>query len=263
MKPKLYIVDAFADAPFSGNPAAVCLLEAEPPQGWMQSVAAEMNLSETAFLLPVATDEWRLRWFTPVTEVNLCGHATLAASHVLWHELGEAAGELRFHTRSGLLGASREGGGIGLDFPVDIPRRIPVNEQIIEALGIEPLQAYRGREDLLLRVDRAHALYRLEPDRDLLSQIDARGIIVTAPSDRPEYDFISRFFAPSVGISEDPVTGSAHCVLGPLWGGILGKSQLTGFQASKRGGVVDVVLMDQRVKLIGRAITVLKGEFYG
>jgi PhzF family phenazine biosynthesis protein len=263
MMKKLYIVDAFADKPFSGNPAAVCLMESDCPSSWMQSVAAEMNLSETAFLLPICADEWNLRWFTPISEVDLCGHATLAASHVLWNERGETGIELRFHTHSGLLRARREGDRIGLDFPADIPQSVTMNERFTEALGVEPLQIYRGGEDLMLLIDSAEEIYRLEPDMHLLSQIDARGFIVTARSDRSEYDFVSRFFAPSVGITEDPVTGSAHCTLGPYWAERFGKSKITGFQASKRGGVVEVEIMGQRVKLIGRAITTLRGELYG
>jgi PhzF family phenazine biosynthesis protein len=260
MNNKLYIVDAFADKPFSGNPAAVCLMQSDHPADWMQSIAAEMNLSETAFVLPTGTDEWNLRWFTPNTEVDLCGHATLAASHVLWHECGERGERLRFQTRSGLLQAMREGDRIGLDFPADYPSGIPINHLLEKALGIAPLQIYQGREDLLLLFDCVDELYRLDPDMELLSQIDTRGVIVTARSDRAEYDFVSRFFAPSVGVSEDPVTGSAHCTLGPFWAERLERNELTGYQASKRGGVVGIKLMGQRVKLIGRAITILSGE---
>jgi PhzF family phenazine biosynthesis protein len=263
MKQVLYIVDAFAHKPFSGNPAAVCLLDRNYESSWMQTVAAEMNLSETAFLLPITEDEWRLRWFTPLTEVDLCGHATLAAAHVLWHECGHSGNRLRFQTHSGLLSASREGAKISLDFPADIPQRLPASKQIIEALGVEPQQLYRGRDDLMVLLERADELYRLEPDMDQLSQIDVRGVIVTANSDRAEYDFISRFFAPSVGVPEDPVTGSAHCMLGPFWGERLGLSVVTGFQASKRGGAVEIELLKERVKLIGSAITTLKGELYG
>jgi PhzF family phenazine biosynthesis protein len=263
MKQPLYIVDAFAHKPFSGNPAAVCLLDRSCESNWMQAVAAEMNLSETAFLQPVSKDEWGLRWFTPLTEVDLCGHATLAAAHVLWHETGHCAERLRFQTRSGVLVASREDVKISLDFPADIPQRFPVSEPIIEALGVEPLQVYRGREDLMVLIESAEELCRLEPDMGQLSQIDVRGVIVTALSDRAGYDFISRFFAPSVGVPEDPVTGSAHCTLGPFWGDRLGRSSVTGFQASKRGGVVDVELLNERVKLVGSAFTTLKGELYG
>jgi PhzF family phenazine biosynthesis protein len=263
MQQKLYIVDAFANKPFSGNPAAVCLLERDGQAGWMQSVAMEMNLSETAFLLPIGENAWRLRWFTPLTEVDLCGHATLAAAHVLWHECGQSADRLEFQTHSGLLIASRAGDKIGLDFPADMPRILPASEQINKALGVEPLHIYRGREDLLVLIERAEDLYRLDPDMEQLSQINVRGVIVTANSERAEYDFISRFFAPSVGVPEDPVTGAAHCALGPFWGERLGKSVVKGFQASKRGGGIEVELMNERVKLIGSAITILKGELYG
>jgi PhzF family phenazine biosynthesis protein len=262
VKQKLYIVDAFTNKPFSGNPAAVCLMDSDSSSIWMQSVAAEMNLSETAFLLPLGRDEWNLRWFTPETEVDLCGHATLAASHVLWHECRESGEKLSFQTRGGLLRATQEGDRISLDFPADFPNRIPIDQQVVKALGVTPLQIYQGREDLLLLLDSVEELYRLEPDMHLLSQVDTRGVIVTARSDRAEYDFISRFFAPSVGIPEDSVTGSAHCALGPFWGEHLERSELTGFQASKRGGVVGIKLMGQRVKLIGSAITTLRGELF-
>jgi PhzF family phenazine biosynthesis protein len=238
-------------------------MQSDCSSSWMQSVAAEMNLSETAFLLPISAGEWRLRWFTPVTEVDLCGRATLAASHVLWYEIGETVDELRFQTRSGLLCARHEGDRIGLDFPADVPLKIPVNQKMVQAMGVEPLLIYRGREDLLLLMESPEVLSRLEPDMRLLEQIDARGVIVTAKSEQADYDFVSRFFAPGVGVSEDPVTGSAHCTLGPFWAERLGKSVVTGFQASKRGGVVEVVMMNKRVKLIGGAITTLRGEFYG
>jgi PhzF family phenazine biosynthesis protein len=263
MKQPLYIVDAFSHQPFSGNPAAVCLLDRSYESNWMQAVAAEMNLSETAFLLPIAAGKWSLRWFTPQVEVDLCGHGTLAAAHVLWNECEQSDETLAFQTRSGCLLASRAGNKIGLDFPADIPQSHPHSEQIIKALGVESLQLYRGGEDYMAVLEKSEDLYRLKPNMERLSQVDVRGLIVTTISDRPEYDFISRFFAPSVGVFEDPVTGSAHCTLGPYWGERLGKSSLTGFQASRRGGVVEIALMDERVKLFGSAITTLKGELYG
>lgn len=263
MKQELYIVDAFADRAFCGNPAAVCLLDAECESSWMQAVAAEMNLSETAFLLPLGSAEWSLRWFTPTTEVDLCGHATLAAAHVLWHEIGHEGDQLGFRTRSGQLVASREGEGIGLDFPADPASNVPLTDDVAAALGSEPVALYRGREDLMAVFSRAEEIRRLEPDMQRLALLDARGIIVTAESDQGGYDFISRFFAPAAGIPEDPVTGSAHTTLGPYWGERLGRSTLTGYQASRRGGVVELRLMSHRVKLLGTATTTLKGVFRG
>ncbi len=263
MKRELFIIDAFTDRAFSGNPAAVCLLDQECDANWMQAVAAEMNLSETAFLLPLDEGEWRLRWFTPTTEVDLCGHGTLAAAHVLWHEASRREERLRFQTRSGWLIADREDDLIGLDFPIDSPLIVPHDERLIEALGGEPVSLLRGREDLMACFDKAEEVHRLAPDMGRLAALDARGIIVTAPSDQAEYDFISRFFAPAAGIPEDPVTGSAHCALGPYWGERLGRSKLTGYQVSRRGGVVEVQLKGERVKLLGRATTTLKGEFHG
>jgi PhzF family phenazine biosynthesis protein len=262
MKRPLYIVDTFTHKPFRGNPAAVCMLDHSYGSNWMQAVAAEMNLSETAFLLPIAAGKWKLRWFTPQIEVDLCGHGTLAAAHVLWHECGQSDEILEFQTRSGSLVASRAGNKVSLDFPADTPQTHPHSEQIIKALGVESLQLYRGGEDMMAVLEKSEDLHRLEPNMELLSQLDARGVIVTSISDRPEYDFISRFFAPSVGIPEDPVTGSAHCTLGPYWGERLGKSSVIGFQASRRGGVVEITLMDERIKLAGSAITTLKGELY-
>jgi PhzF family phenazine biosynthesis protein len=264
---ELFIVDAFADTAFTGNPAAVCLLDRLLDQdcdsNWMQAVAAEMNLSETAFLLPLNEGEWALRWFTPTTEVDLCGHGTLAAAHVLWREAGHREERLRFQTRSGWLIADREEGRIGLDFPADPPLSLPPDERISAALGSEPISLFRGREDLMACFAKAEEVYRLAPDMERLAGLDARGIIVTAASDQAEYDFISRFFAPAAGIPEDPVTGAAHCTLGPYWGERLGRSTLRGYQASRRGGVVEVRLMNQRVKLLGTAMTTLKGVFHG
>lgn len=262
MKQEIFIIDAFADRPYTGNPAAVCLLDQAREDQWMQAVAAEMNLSETAFLVARADGVWDLRWFTPKTEVDLCGHATLASAHVLWHEYGIGHKILQFHTRSGWLTASCEGELISLDFPADPPEPISTFDVLIEALCSEPDSVCRGCEDLLVVLAHADVVRGLEPDLFRLETLDVRGVIVTAVSDRPEYDFISRFFAPRAGIPEDPVTGSAHCTLGPYWGDRLGKSKLLGYQASSRGGVVGVRLRDERVELQGRATTTLKGELH-
>jgi predicted PhzF superfamily epimerase YddE/YHI9 len=260
MAKSLYIVDAFTEQPFSGNPAAVCLVGPETDPIWMQQVAAEMNLSETAFLSPVAPDIWSLRWFTPTVEVNLCGHATLASAHVLWREWSEAAPLLTFRTRGGDLTAVKEGGAIRLDFPgipADETDLLPAFEH---AIGIRPRSALRNAEDLLLVLDDAEAVFRVKPDLDKIAALAPRGVIVTASGEGTEWDFVSRFFGPAAGIPEDPVTGAAHCCLGPYWAEILGKTQLTGFQASPRGGKVGVRLAGDRVHLLGRARTFARGE---
>jgi PhzF family phenazine biosynthesis protein len=253
-------VDAFTARPFAGNPAAVCLLSAPAPETWMRSVAAEMNLSETAFLVP-AEDGYRLRWFTPAAEVDLCGHATLASAHVLW-ESGclPAEAQARFHTRSGLLTAHRRGEWIELSFPSTPPAAEAAPPGLAEALGIRPLWTGRSCFDWLVEVESAAALRGTRPDFASLARIDTRGIIVTARSDDSAFDFVSRFFAPAVGIHEDPVTGSAHCALAPFWSQRLGKAEMNAFQASPRGGVLRVRLGEERVLLAGQAVTVMRGE---
>lgn len=256
----MFVVDAFADRPFSGNPAAVCLLDREADSRWLQAVAAEMNLSETAFLLRNGADRWQLRWFTPKVEVDLCGHATLASAHVLWRELGERRDTLAFVTRSGVLSAQRDDENIVLDFPADPPRAVEVPAGLADALGVTPETVSRGRDDLLVVLPDAESVRRLAPDLRLLESIDTRGVIVTATSNDPGYDFVSRFFAPRAGIPEDPVTGSAHCLLGPYWAERLDKTELRGYQASPRGGSVGVGINGQRIRLIGRAVTMLKGR---
>jgi PhzF family phenazine biosynthesis protein len=253
-------IDAFTDKPFAGNPAGVCLLAEPRDAAWMQNVAREMNLSETAFLLRRA-DGYDLRWFTPAVEVDLCGHATLASAHALW-ELG-ALGPTemaRFHTRSGLLTAQRHGAWIEMDFPEDPESPTVAPPELDQALGVTPQYVGRDRFDYLVLVDSEETVRRLRPDARLLSRIGARGVIVTSLSSDPAYDFVSRFFAPAVGVDEDPVTGSAHCCLGPFWGARLGKREMAAFQASARGGVVRVRLGAGRVYLGGQAVTVLKGE---
>ncbi|MCS6813867.1 MAG: PhzF family phenazine biosynthesis protein [Cyanobacteria bacterium] len=261
---QIFQVDAFTSQPFAGNPAAVCLLPELRSDRWLQQVAQEMNLSETAFLVPQA-DGFNLRWFTPTVEVDLCGHATLASAHVLWSEgvLPEDC-PARFHTRSGLLTATRQGSWIQLDFPLTpvdsamIPPDLPV------MLGIPMPSAviYGGktRFDYLLAVESATIVQQMIPDFAALQSLPVRGIIVTSRADCPDYDFVSRFFAPRAGINEDPVTGSAHCALAPFWGDRLGKSELVGYQASARGGVVRARVQGDRVLLAGQAVTVLRGE---
>jgi PhzF family phenazine biosynthesis protein len=262
----LFQVDAFTAEPFAGNPAAVCLLEDEEPDpGWMQRVAAEMNLSETAFLRPRAEPgRYGLRWFTPAVEVQLCGHATLASAHVLWSEgLAEAGRELRFDTASGPLAARRDAdGAIWLDFPTTPAGPVDPPAGLLEALGAGPARwVGLGRFDYLVELEDEAAVRGLAPDVRGLKGLGVRGVIVTAAAGGPGgYDFVSRFFAPGAGIDEDPVTGSAHCALGPFWAERLGRARLTGFQASARGGLVQVRPEGDRVLLGGQAVTVLRGQ---
>jgi len=256
-------VDAFTDRPFAGNPAAVCLLPAPRDDGWMQSVAREMNLSETAFLV-ARPDGYALRWFTPAVEVALCGHATLASAHVLWED-GHLPSDrqARFHTKSGLLTGDRTGEWIELDFPAKREEPAPVPAGLAQALGIAPKYVGRNQFDYLVEVDGEATVRNLTPDHAALAALPVRGVIVTSRGDSRGYDFVSRFFAPGSGVPEDPVTGSAHCALGPYWQARLGKSDFVAYQASPRGGVVRVRVVGDRVKLGGKAVTVLRGELLG
>ena len=257
----IYQVDAFTAVPFRGNPAAVCILDAPASDAWMQTVAAEMNLSETAFLHR-EKDGFRLRWFTPAVEVELCGHATLASAHTLW-EAGYlfSEEEARFYTLSGLLTARpRPEGWIELDFPAVPAQSTPADPALAAALGVQPRFVGRSKFDYLVEVDAPATVQSLTPDFAALRKFPARGVIVTAHDPLGEYDFVSRFFGPAAGIDEDPVTGSAHCCLAPYWAAKLGKTTLTGYQASARGGVVRVELADNRVRLLGQAVTVLRGH---
>lgn len=254
-------VDAFTVRPFAGNPAAVCFLDGPADAGWMQAVAAEMNLAETAFVVP-RTDAARygLRWFTPTVEVDLCGHATLATAHALWSEGRAPSGStLRFETRSGELTAKRAGELIRLDFPAAPAAACEPPAGLLEALGVQASFVGRNAFDYLVVVDEETVVRSLAPDLRALAGISARGVMVTARS-QGGYDFVSRFFAPAAGIDEDPVTGSAHCCLGPYWAGVTGKSELVGYQASARGGIVRVQVGAERIALDGSAVTVLRGE---
>jgi PhzF family phenazine biosynthesis protein len=256
----LWQVDAFTDRPFSGNPAAVCFLDNQRDAAWMQAVAAEMNLSETAFVRRLS-DGFELRWFTPKVEVDLCGHATLASAHALWTAgIAPIAGPIRFHTRSGVLTATRDGELIRLDFPATPAVKCDPPPALLDALGVEPVFVGKTIFDKFLVVESADTIRSLRPSFRQLAEIPNRGVIVTSRSDDPRFDFISRYFAPAAGIDEDPVTGSAHCCLGPYWSQQLGKSELTGFQASARGGIVHVRVSGDRVILGGQAILVMKGE---
>jgi PhzF family phenazine biosynthesis protein len=260
-------VDAFADAPFRGNPAAVCILPAPRDEAWMADVAREMNLSETAFLVRRPDGSFDLRWFTPAVEVALCGHATLASAHALWERGLVARGEpARFHTKSGLLtatpGTPGAGGLIELDFPARRAAPMTPPDGLAEALGEPILQAGRSADDEICEVASEAAVRRLSPDLARLAQLPVRGVIVTARAETGAFDFISRFFAPAAGVAEDPVTGSAHCCLAPFWSERLGKNEMVGYQASARGGVVRVRLAGERVILGGRAVTIFTGELH-
>lgn len=252
-------VDAFTEKPFAGNPAAVCVLPEPRNAEWMQDVAREMNLSETAFLLR-REDGFGLRWFTPEVEVDLCGHATLASAHVLWEDGHVAAGEeIRFHTRSGLLKAARDGAWILLDFPEKREHEATPPPGLLDALGVSSAYVGKNEFDFLVLVASDEIVRNAKPNFTQLANISARGVIVTSRSASPQYDFVSRFFAPGSGINEDPVTGSAHCCLGPFWAPRLEKHDFVAYQASARGGVVRVSLRGDRVLLSGHAVTVMRG----
>jgi PhzF family phenazine biosynthesis protein len=257
----IFHVDAFAEKPFEGNPAAVCLLGEERPGSWMQAVASEMNLSATAFVRQVDRG-YELRWFTPAAEIALCGHGTLAAAHVMWAEnvVGRAE-PLRFQTKSGILTCEHTGDIIELDFPATPPTEAVPPPGLFDALHVEPGFAGKSRFDYFVMVESEEIVRSLTPDLHALRGIPGiRGVIVTSTSRNPRYDFVSRFFAPGAGIDEDPVTGSAHCSLAPFWSERLGKSAMTAFQASKRGGTVRVRVNGDRVVLGGKATGILRGE---
>ncbi len=253
-------VDAFTDTPFAGNPAAVCVLPAPREAQWMQHVAREMNLSESAFLCRRA-DGFDLRWFTPAVEVDLCGHATLASAHVLWED-GHLAVDTSacFHTRSGLLTATRQDAWISLDFPALPPEPVTAPEALLQALHLTPLYVGQNRSCYLVEVATEEIVRTLQPDFTLLQTLPRRGVIVTSQATSAGFDFVSRYFAPGVGINEDPVTGSAHCCLGPYWRQRLQKDVFTAYQASARGGVVRVQVHGTRIALGGQAVTVFRGE---
>jgi PhzF family phenazine biosynthesis protein len=255
----IFHVDAFTTKPFHGNPAAICLTRHEQPREWMQWIAAEMNLSETAFVRKLDVD-FELRWFTPTIEVDLCGHATLASAHVLWTE-GLAREPIRFHTRSGVLTCSQADNLIELDFPATPVTENEPAANLLQALNVRSTFVGRSKFDSFVVVDSEEIVRSLKPDFQALRIVTGiRGIIVTSKSTDSKFDFVSRFFAPGAGIDEDPVTGSAHCSLGPFWAERLGKNNLTGYQASPRGGVVHVRLDGDRVILGGNAVTVCRGE---
>jgi len=255
----LFLVDSFADLPFTGNPAAVCVLEAPADGAWMQRVGAELNQAATAFVAPAGEGVYGLRWFTSTTELTLCGHGTLAAAHVLW-ERG-ASDPLAFETAGGRLTARREGDRFGLSFPSIPPYPIEPPSGLQEALdGSDPGWVGRNDLDLFVELPSEGHVRSLRPNLDRLRELDARGVVVTAASSDPAYAFVSRYFAPKIGIPEDQATGSAHCALGPFWGERLQRTHLVGRQLSPRGGVVEVRLdRPGEAYLVGRAVTVLRG----
>jgi PhzF family phenazine biosynthesis protein len=253
-------VDAFTEKPFAGNPAAVCILEKLREDTWMQKVAREMNLSETAFLVK-QPQGYDLRWFTPETEVDLCGHATLASAHVLWEDRHLASDEgVRFSTRSGILTCRMKDGWIEMDLPAEPEKTAVAPPELITALGVIPVSVGKNRFDYLIEIESEHVLRTMTPDFTLLRTVPMRGVIVTARSIMRKYDFVSRFFAPRIGINEDPVTGSAHCCLGPYWQKKMKQHAFFAYQASARGGEMRVAVQGDRVILSGRAVTILRGE---
>jgi len=259
----IFQVDSFTQQPFAGNPAGVCFLTAPRSDAWMVSVAQEMNLSETAFLLPVEDNRYNLRWFTPKREVSLCGHATLAAAHILWQKhFLPADRQAVFDTKSGLLTADQEAGDwIALNFPARQTEEVEPPAGLIEAIGAQNIQFIgRYRNSNLIEVADEADVRAVEPDFAALLRVDTRSVIVTARSAARAFDFVSRYFAPAVGVNEDPVTGAAHCALAPYWAGKLKKSEMSAYQASARGGTVRVRLQGDRVILLGQAVTVFTGD---
>ncbi len=257
---KLFQVDAFTNQIFHGNPAAVCLLETEKTAAWMQALAAEMNLSETAFLTK-REDGYGLRWFTPATEVELCGHATLASAWILFGEKIIPTDQvIHFHTLSGLLTARWEKGAVVLDFPAFRGAKPVVRPALLNALGVEQGMIWQVGTHWLVEVERAELVRKMRPNFNKMMELENGDLAVTSLSDDPAYDFISRFFAPALGVNEDPVTGSAHCSLGPFWMERLNKNPLRAFQASARGGSMLVDVKGERVELHGEAVTVFHAE---
>lgn len=263
MSIRVHVIDAFTSIPFKGNPAAVCLLDHFPDDAVMQNIAMEMNLSETAFLVERERHHYLLRWFTPRVEVNLCGHATLAATHFLW-EMGKlkAGSTVTYRTLSGELHARMLDSGIELDFPA-LPGNKTISHRALESLGVEIIACEKNRDNYLVEVRNYRVLQMCTPVLGGLLGLDRQGVIVTTAKGVPiDYDFASRYFAPVAGVDEDPVTGSAHCFLAPYWAKKLGNKAFHAFQASRRGGVLDVVLDKERVKIRGTAVTTMRGELY-
>lgn len=257
MKIKFYQVDAFTDKLFGGNPAGVCPLDDWLPEEVMQNVAFENNLPETAFFVNNGSD-YELRWFTPLAEVDLCGHATLASAHVLFDHLDYNRKEIVFHTKSGELRVRKDNGKLTLNFPTDIVRKIETPEDLVKAIGKKPIKTLKGKTDFMMIYSSQKEIEEIDPDFELIKKSKARGVIVTAKGDN--VDFVSRFFAPEVGVNEDPVTGSAHTTLTPYWAKVLGKKELTAMQLSRRKGNLKCKLINGRVEISGSAVTYLEGS---
>ncbi|HYV92431.1 MAG TPA: PhzF family phenazine biosynthesis protein [Chitinophagales bacterium] len=257
MKLPIFQVDAFTDKLFGGNPAAVVPLNNWLPDETMQSIAAENNLSETAFFIS-SEEDYDLRWFTPAVEVPLCGHATLAAAHVMFHHMNYVRDEIRFHSQSGLLKVRRDGDWITLDFPADAVKRAEAPENLVEALKVTPKEIWKGKENYLIVLNSAEEVYNTHPDFVMLKAIGGHGFVITSKGN--DTDFISRYFVPSFGINEDPVTGYAHCALIPYWSNVLEKNEMRARQVSKRGGYLKCKLNGDRVEISGQAVTYLTGD---
>lgn len=259
---KIYQVDSFTNEIFKGNPAGVCIINKMPSEEWMLYVAAEMNLSETAFVVK-QEDHFDLKWFTPTIEIDLCGHATLAAAHILWSEgYFEAHKEIYFHTKSGVLKVMKKGDWLQMDFPKLEYHLSEAPKELIEGLNVVPLFVGKSKDNYLIEIDSEEIIKNLKPDFGKLALLDMHAVIVTSKASVP-YDFVSRFFAPGIGINEDPVTGSAHCTLANYWRDVLGKNRFMAFQYSARGGELQLEINGERVMIMGQAVTVLRGELLG
>ena len=257
MKLKIFQADAFAEKVFMGNPAAVVPLEEWLPDELMQNIALENNLSETAFFIE-ATGGFHIRWFTPAAEVDLCGHATLASAHILYKHLGYSEPEIQFNSRSGILKVEFKNGLYNLDFPASAIKETAIPENLATAFDFTPLECWQGRDDLMLIFQDEDTIRSLKPDFNQIEKSGCRGVIVAAKGN--DFDFVSRFFAPRVGVNEDPVTGSAHTMLIPYWASILGKKEMLACQVSKRSGIVHCEHLGERVKIGGKAVTFFEGE---
>ena len=261
MPQSIYVVDAFTDLPFRGNPAGVCILDAPMADDLRQQIAMEMNHAETAFLTKLGEGNFDLRWFTPTTEVKMCGHATLASAHVLW-TTGRESGSIRFQTRSGEMRAERNLSKIILDFPAEFTEPVSNRAPFEAALGVKTTYVGDNWMYWLIELESEQAVRSFEPNQDAIAKLGREAVIITAKSDTEADDFVSRLFGPNVGIPEDPVTGSAHCLLAPYWSKKLGKTEMVGYQASKRGGFVEVEFLGARVLLKGYAVTTLEGTLH-
>ncbi|GIP31826.1 PhzF family phenazine biosynthesis protein [Paenibacillus sp. J2TS4] len=255
----IYIVDAFTSEPFKGNPAGVCLVDSNVSERWMQDVASELNLSETAFLYK-QEEGYILRWFTPLAEVELCGHATLASAHILWEKQICPEPEIKFVTKSGILTATKDKDDIRLSFPLEPAEDCDPPRELIEGLGVPLQYVGKNRMDYLVEVENEELVRGLVPDFNLFKRVNSRGIIVTSVSGKEAFDFVSRCFYPALGVDEDPVTGSAHCCLGPYWSNKLKRNRLQAIQLSERQGILKLLVSEDRIQISGQAVTTLQGS---